>query len=218
MKPGDFLLGVMDFFAILLPGSMATWLVMSHVDRLQLLKFLGIGGAPDVTTYWVLFLFTSYFLGQFVFMLGSELDRLYDIWREGKPDEDNHTYEAARKLRDRMTGELKGDGFTLLKWCRAYVQIQAPGARVEIDRLEADSKFFRAMVIMAPLFGVHFLFCTWEPVVGTFCLLLVFPAIVRFFQQRWKMTELSYGTAVILAAIKSTAASDSPSAEGGKAA
>ena len=31
MKPGDFLLGVLDFFAVLLPGSLIAWLATQYV-------------------------------------------------------------------------------------------------------------------------------------------------------------------------------------------
>jgi hypothetical protein len=43
MKPGDFLLGVLDFFAILLPGAMATWLVIQYIPASTLREALTLG-------------------------------------------------------------------------------------------------------------------------------------------------------------------------------
>ena len=46
MKPGDLLLGVLDVFAILLPGSLATWLVTRYIPAAELRAALtfGFGG------------------------------------------------------------------------------------------------------------------------------------------------------------------------------
>ena len=43
MKPGDFFLGVLDFFAILLPGSLATWLAIQYVPAASLRSALMFG-------------------------------------------------------------------------------------------------------------------------------------------------------------------------------
>lgn len=80
MKPGDFLLGVFEFFAILLPGSLATWLAVQYVPEAVLKKTLtfGLGSAssPDTVVLGTAFLVSSYTLGHFVFMAGAKLDGL----------------------------------------------------------------------------------------------------------------------------------------------
>jgi hypothetical protein len=89
-----------------------------------------------------------------------------------------------------------------LKWAKAYIQIQSPDSRAEIDRLEADSKFFRSLVIVMVVFTVHFMVREHAPGAGGIALLMAGLSFVRYCEQRWKMTELSYGTAVILNAVK----------------
>jgi hypothetical protein len=204
MKPGDFLLGVLDFFAILLPGTMATWLVLQYVPTAVLRDALSfrIEGEPQPNA-WVLgiaFLLSSYTLGHFVFMLGSRLDGSYDRWRKltKPPATRDRTYSAARKLHETLNKELLHEGFSTLKWAKAYIQVHAHDARVEIDRLEADQKFFRSLVVIAVAFAAHFLILKRAPVAGLVAVAMGVLAYQRYADQRWKMTELIYGTAVIV--------------------
>ena len=121
MKPGDFLLGVQDFFAVLLPGTIATWLV-SHYLPPDLAATLKPGDGPEGAhaTRWAVFLVASYLLGHFVFMLGAKLDGLYDQWRkQNKPLDRDRPYEQAKELRQRVTKDLAGETFSTLKWARA---------------------------------------------------------------------------------------------------
>src|SRR4030095_9261597 len=138
MKPGDFLLGVFDFFAVLLPGAMATWLVVQYVPASTLRRALMFGWEstpqPSDLVVGPAFRVSSYPLGHFVFMLGAELDTSYDRWRQRtRPRDRDTTYMAAEKLHKRLNGDILD--FTTLKWGKAYIQIKAPHARVEIERL-----------------------------------------------------------------------------------
>ncbi len=75
--PEQFFIGVFDFFSIVLPGALLTYLFKDNVgppffgDNYQ--KLAGTEG-------WLVFLFSSYLVGHFVFLLGSWLldDHLYD--------------------------------------------------------------------------------------------------------------------------------------------
>jgi hypothetical protein len=150
------------------------------------------------------FLLGSYVLGHFVFMVGSRLDRIYDYCRKWlKPEASDAAYKAADELRKRLTPALgHGKGtFSTLKWARSYIQIHSPQARVEIDQIEANSKFFRSIVVMAALLVAHFAHA-WRPGLVAAALVMGSLSFVRFCDQRWKLTELSYATAVILDATK----------------
>ena len=201
MKPADFLIGVLDFFAVLLPGSMATWLVTRYVPPDELSRYLSFGtGQPDSVSLWVAFLLSSYTLGHFVFMVGSYLDPSYDRWRRlTKPTSSDATYTAANELRKNSLAE---GPFTTLKWAKSYVQIHAPEARVEIDRFDANSKFFRSLVVIWLVVAAHFFLHERAPGMGVVSLVMGAMSYQRFVDQRWKMTELSYATAVILHATK----------------
>ena len=204
MKPGDFLLSVLDVFAILLPGSLATWLTIQYIQRDALREALSLqlGNStanPDAFVAGAAFLLSSYLLGHFVFMAGGRLDVLYDRWRtRAKPNEADKVFLAVRALQRELTGTIVGGDFSTLKWAKTYVQVKAPTARIEIDRLEADSKFFRSLVVMFVAFAVHFLIHDRSVRIGIVALVLAVLSYYRYVQQRWKMTELSYGTAVIV--------------------
>src|SRR5215471_20124810 len=96
MKPGDFLLGVTDVFAVLLPGALAMWLAAQYAPA-DLSRHLLPGGADaDRIVDWTVFLLGSYVLGHFVFMIGSRLDRVYDVWRKrAHPSTSDAAYVAA---------------------------------------------------------------------------------------------------------------------------
>jgi hypothetical protein len=202
MKPGDFLLGVFEVFAILLPGGLATWLVIQYIPRSALNDALAFGPGPldpDGLVLGTAFLVAAYTLGHFVFMAGSKLDGLYDRWRKRvKPESRDATYKAAKKLQESLNKELAGGDFSTLKWAKAYIQIKAQPARAEIDRLEADQKFFRSLVVIAPAFAAHFLFREAAPAAGVASIVMGLLAYQRYLEQRWKMSELIYATAVMV--------------------
>jgi len=204
MKPGDFLLGVLDFFAILLPGSLATWLAAQYVPANELRIALSFGVrdpslAPDGFVLGTAFVLSSYMLGHFVYMVGARLDTPYDRWRKRtKPADQDKAFLAARALHQELSSEIFGGDFTTFKWARAYIQVKAPAARVEIDRLEADSKFFRSLVVVALVGAAHFLLRAHSPTMSVIAVVLALLSYHRYRQQRWKMTELSYATAVIV--------------------
>jgi hypothetical protein len=78
-EPQKFFIGLMDFFSILLPGALLTYLVMGKVGPVVLgARYSELAGAEA----WAAFLFASYLFGHLVFLLGSWLDELYD-WARG---------------------------------------------------------------------------------------------------------------------------------------
>jgi hypothetical protein len=201
MKPGDFLVGVFDFFAILLPGSFATWLIVQYIPPAFLREALSfrLETQPDAVVLGTAFVLSSYMLGHFVGMAGAQLDSSYDRWRRrAKPTDSDKTFKAARSVQEAVSKELIGGAFTTLKWAKAYVQIKAPGARGEIERLEADQKFFRSLVVVSTAFAAHFLLREGAPVAGTAAIVMAALCYQRYVDQRWKMTELTYATAVIV--------------------
>lgn len=206
MKPGDFLLGVLDFFAVLLPGSLVTWLATQYFPPGSLREALsfGLGGEPDAIISSTAILLSSFLFGHLVFMAGSKLDVLYDGWRRRvTPSDRDKAFLAARALQKQLTSDLVDGAFTTLKWATTYVQVKAPGARVDIDRLEANSKFFRSLVVVAIAFAAHFLLREQSPAMGAAVIAIGILSYRRYIEERWKMTELSYATAVIAHAVAS---------------
>lgn len=70
-----FFIGLMDFFSILLPGVLLTYLLMGEVGPVVFGdRCAALAGAQA----WAAFLFASYLFGHLVFLLGSWLDEFYD--------------------------------------------------------------------------------------------------------------------------------------------
>jgi hypothetical protein len=202
-KPADFMLGLLDFFGVLLPGMVATWLAWLHLPA-NLQDSIGAQSGENASAArWAIFLFSSYALGHFVFAAGSKLDAAYDQWRK-RARKNDVAYRATQELRKQLTPELAASDFSTLKWARIYVGIHNAVARLEIDRYEATSKFFRSMVVVAAAVGMEFLLASPNTgmvvaSVGTCAL-----SFERFCDQRWKMTELTYAAAVISKATSTT--------------
>jgi hypothetical protein len=213
MKRTDFFVGIVDFFAALLPGGLATWLVLQYVDPSDLRRwYRPLEGASDVGRA-VAFFFASYVLGHFVFFIGAKvLDDWYDRWRARVHPNDAHpTYCAADALRKELSKGIGDSGapgaMSTLKWARAYATIHAPETRAEIDGFEANSKFFRSLVVLFALATVHFLLREQRLDLAVGSGLLCALSLWRFYDQRWKLSELTFATAVIIHETKTGRAS-----------
>ena len=77
--PQKIFIGLMDFFSILLPDALLTYLLMGEVGSALLWDRYA---ALDGTNAWAAFLFASYLFGHLVFLLGYWLDEFYDWARD----------------------------------------------------------------------------------------------------------------------------------------
>lgn len=72
--PQELFIGLMDFFSILLPGALLTWLLMGEAGPVVLGdRYTQLVGAQA----WAAFLFASYLFGHLVFLLSSWLAEFY---------------------------------------------------------------------------------------------------------------------------------------------
>lgn len=194
--PADFQLGLLDFFAVLLPGAIATWLLVHYLPSGVQTSF-DLRGSDNAAP-WIVYLLTSYALGHFVFMAGSKLDKAYDRWRRrNKPQSSDNLYQVARALQRQLTPKCVGGELSTFKWARTYVGVHNPAAKVEIDRFEATSKFFRGMVVISGALFAHFLLGEQHGFMAIGAVVVGMLCFDRYCEQRWKMTEQAYATAVI---------------------
>ena len=173
LDPEKFFVGVIDFFAILLPGALLTYLWKRQIacavlneDGFQFQK------AED----WMVFLFLSYLLGHIVFLLGSWLDELYDWLRKGTPagqsarlaNGKNFSHQKKRdlaaflfrrnpdeavtqavRIKSRALAALSAqEAVNAYQWCKARLSKEHPPGLVAVQRFEADSKFFRSFAVV----------------------------------------------------------------------
>jgi len=177
-EPQKFFLGVIDFFAIILPGAILTFLIKDKLGPFLLnshyYKLTGAAG-------WVAFLGGSYLLGHFVFLIGAGLldDLAYDPLRKASygeqisrlakdmrlsplpfrclarifmGKESDRTVNLAVRIKEHYVGPLDGNAaINAFQWSKAKLTFAQSAAIESVHRLEADSKFFRSLVIVCIL-------------------------------------------------------------------
>jgi hypothetical protein len=119
-----------------------------------------------------------------------------------KPTDPVHA--AARSL-----AESKPEGDKLYQWCRDWLQLRSPQSLQEPDRLQANSKFFRALVVVAgslaglfwlvPPFRASYSGSVARDLLWTAsCLLVMAFAFLRYSDLRWKAVQHVYRLYVII--------------------
>lgn len=223
-KPGDFFIGVINFFAVLLPGAL---LCFFSVELFQQY----ITKRPDIfghfqlteTQQWVLFILASYILGQFVFLLGSPIDGLYDAirkicigstaqlskanplvqllhnelktiaWGKEKWHKNQRLFESAEAIKAKFIEQKEPETVNTFQWAKARIKIHHPAAMVEIERHEADQKFFRSLIIVLLLICLLLVFAYHKPLQDLFpYLILMALSFWRYIDQRRKSSSLAY--------------------------
>lgn len=214
MKPSEFHIGVVDLFSILVPGSIFTAIVL----------FGPLGGikspSDSATTYWVVFLISSYFCGHLIYGAGALLDHkgLYDRFRAWQwPDEPGDAYSEVTKLKKEILGPNSHSFVNNYKWAKSVLMAKASQGMAEVNRLEADSKFFRSLVILCgvislvslafPQFSVSWL-AAFLPKIASLpgwamagiAVLLTLFSFLRYAALRRKSCELAYTHVIVLLA------------------
>jgi hypothetical protein len=237
MKPTDFYVGVLDFFSILLPGAVVSWVVWIWLGADKTIGDLMPRGEVGL---WITFALASFAAGHLVFMLASLIDVTVDGFRktvlrktlkaERRIVEDN-AYEAASALRNvSLAAEgssapaaaraeewarrvlLKPDASPKIplptntyQWSRAVLRTRAPVALAEVLRLEADSKFFRSLVVVFVILAacslVHLPGSERLPLPAIVLLILAALSYWRYAEQRQKGLVEAYRAVIICLAM-----------------
>jgi hypothetical protein len=219
-KPADFFIGVADLFAILLPGALLTFMAVetaAHYDwvaryTLGSIRHFREGSAEG----WLAFAISSYLLGHLASLIGAfflDPQHLKTKVRSHKVTHNGdrlfglalHRRNETLKLRDDCTDT---DNPTPYKWARMSLRLKNSGAMQEIDRLEADSKFFRSVTVVLVIFALGTV-CEAISQQGTergallrgasralVCFVFARLSFWRFSDLRWKAAEAAYLAAV----------------------
>jgi 8-oxo-dGTP pyrophosphatase MutT (NUDIX family) len=148
-KPSDVFVGVIDFFAVLLPGAIIVAIASPHLPTF-LLGPDGIVPNPTGTERWVAFIVAAYAVGHILFFVGSALDStLYDpLRRWAVPPDKDLAFTEASKVKESLLPPVDDTKvINVFQWSRATLRLAAPEALMEVERFEADSKFFRGLSV-----------------------------------------------------------------------
>lgn len=134
-----------------------------------------------------------------MFLVGSYVDVLYNPVREKFiPKEKEQTYLCAREIKEKYLGDNPNEEvINTFQWAKANVQLRYPAAAVEIRRLEADSKFFRSLIIVLLVIGL-ILICKGAWVESAGCFVLMLASFWRYADQRWKAAQRAYEYLIVL--------------------
>jgi len=226
IDPQKVFIGLMDFFSILLPGALITYLLMDEVGPAVLGcdRYQELTDAKGVAA----FLVASYLVGHLVFLLGSWLDFPYDWLRRRSlnkqiirlaqrgtlspwfvralrwivfKQEEDLAVKCAGKIKEQALKPLQGkEAVNTFQWSKAFLAKEHPESLAIVQRFEADSKFFRCFSIVLIVLAI-----TWpfgkERLLGTgLLLILFFFALWRYMEQRYKATNQAYWSVITLTA------------------
>lgn len=189
-KPSEFYVGVLDFFAILLPGAIAIAILAPRYGDL----IVGPLIAPLTTeaARWATFLTSAYFAGHIIFLLGSYIDPVYNILRGRlNPYGNESAFQCATRIRNSFLDESEMKALNTFQWSRSVLLSTCPVAAEDVHRLEADSKFFRSLLVVCALSSVAF-FVNGLNLEGAVALIAVVPCFARYYERRLKSTTQAY--------------------------
>jgi ADP-ribose pyrophosphatase YjhB (NUDIX family) len=218
LEPQKFFIGVIDFFSVILPGTLLTYVIKDAAgptlfgDRYP--QLTGTEG-------WAVFLISSYLLGHFIFLLGSWLldDLVYDPLRNatykgqikrlaegGKlsaicwrwlalpliKDAADPAVRQAVKIKEHYLDSSKASSaINAFQWCKARLTFDHEAAIARVERFEADSKFFRSLVVLLLVLIPWAAARDWRVLLPGVVFLLIL-ALWRYVDQRVKATNQAY--------------------------
>lgn len=234
--PQKFFIGLMEFFSILLPGALLTYLLMDMAGPVVLGdRYCRLEGAEA----WAVFLFASYLFGHLVFLMSSWLDEFYDrdraltlnkqiarLARSGEllpwrtraatwlvfKGESDLAVERAGRIKKQALGALQAEkAINTFQWCKALLNVESPASLAVVQRFEADSKFFRCFAVVLLLLLLTWpLHHDWPYKAIPLVLMLFALALWRYMEQRHKATNQAYWSVITLTAKNGKVAFDKP--------
>jgi 8-oxo-dGTP pyrophosphatase MutT (NUDIX family) len=236
-EPQKFFIGMIDFFSVLLPGALLTYVLKEAEGSL----FSGLIEIPKDAAGWMAFLFLSYLLGHFIFLISSAADKfLYDPLKMRTRQEQSlrlvkgkdlswkiirgiafcffgkgvgSAVRYAEVLRNHYLDRLgASQAMNAFQWCKARLTLEKPEFIATIQRFEADSKFFRSLLVVLLVFFIMGVLVAYRAypkqptdiakgagiAIASFFLWLL--AFWRYIEQRVKATNQAYGFVITLEA------------------
>jgi hypothetical protein len=145
-KPGDFFLGVIDFFGILVPGIALLILQGSTLAQLAAIS------VPQAHNWWdwVPAVVAAYVAGQFLLGLGVPLNRLASLVF---PEAKDRFFQAVRDQVPLPPNVPRSRSY-VFNAAFSFVRLESPSALVEVERQAAEYKLFRSLTLLFVLDGL----------------------------------------------------------------
>lgn len=181
MKASDIFIGLVDFFATLLPGML---LVASFRASTLITLWGGRDAASDWgMPKWVVLVVAGYAVGQLLHLLGAKLaNRVYpSLLGRFKPH--NFDVICEKAIAKLAVAFPKTSGAEITRRSAAVVKHLSPDLGVELERLEAAAKFARGIAVVGIILaGRAAVVCEWPAMI--LWLLIALCAFIRFIDRR----------------------------------
>lgn len=156
IKPGDVYIGVVELFSVALPGS----LLMAGLVVITPPAYGALLGpfATQPEAIWVAFAFAAYTLGSFILPAASRIDGLYAWYRYRlrRPHDDTALNQATALTEAFFKTDRMHRPMNTYSWAKSLLLLRAPAASNTILRHEAESKFFRSLIVVLLILGLLF--------------------------------------------------------------
>lgn len=232
-EPQKFFVGLVDFFSVLMPGAVLTYLGKDWAASGLLLDQNGLplkSFPLDGVEHLVMFLFASYLVGHFVFLLGAFLDEwIYEPLRGATPLGQMNRLAQGKSLMPRWVRWLAQSNFlfgrnadeAVTKAVRlkalalrpisaeravnAYQWCKAWLLKEHREGLVAVQRFeadskFFRSFVVVLLALAAVFLFRWNWILFLVCLGLLLPALLRYIDQRFKGTQQAYWFVITLKA------------------
>ena len=207
-KPADFYVGMVSFFAILLPGAVGAAMLRPLVENAVIGPIMSL--PANASAQWAAFLIASYFIGHLIFLVGSYLDPIYDVYRKRwNPYNKESAYQCATRIKAGMLDPAENHALNSFQWSQSILTTQWPAAATDVNGFEADSKFFRSLLVVLSLSAIGLLVRSrWTE--GIIALVLVVPCFLRYYERRLKSVTQAYAYIIVLHRLGKLAVSRPP--------
>jgi hypothetical protein len=148
----DFYVGVVELFAVMLPGVIFAFLLITCLPPDI---YLPTGRIPLTgTAGWLAFAIGAYALGHVLFALAAfALDPVYHVVYKNRGEAFNELHKRVYIQLETLVEFKRDTGDDALDWTLAILSLRAPGAIAQLDHRDADSKFLRSLVPRCSLAG-----------------------------------------------------------------
>lgn len=189
-NPNTFYIGIIDLFAILLPGAIVV-LALNYYSQSYVEGFLQTNSNSSFYKSFLL-LFGSYLFGHIVSQLSAYFDAVYD-WNRKRTIGKDKRLKKVKEIRVHQYGNNKEDMqlVNTFDWSVYKLQLEFPTAIEEIERYTADSKFFRGLFLIMAIMMIVLLI-QGQPLPALNCLFLATFSCMRYFRKRDKAISTAY--------------------------
>lgn len=201
-KAEGFALGVIQIFVLLLPGAVFVAL-LAHGLVLYPFEDPGMLDGNEVERGFLL-LAVAYVAGNLVSTVGAAIeDWVYDS--KVVQTDQAHLRQPVRDAVQAVVGREIGEKENLRRWAATMVRLTHPQGAVDVERRDADRRFFRNMVVVFALGALGLPFSPHGSALiasAIICGALAVACAYRFSVEQRKYTQTVFEYALVVRALR----------------